>query len=83
MKLKLIPTRGQMIDLNHTAVSEKTLVVLGAPVGLFASTLSSYSDAASASVSLERGDTTPVGSKEDPIGSSHSKVSRATHLHVF
>lgn len=72
-----------MHDHTDTAVNQKTLVVLGVPVDLLATTLSDCSDTTSVSVSSDSGYTTPIKFQEYPIGSSHPTVSRSSHLHIF
>ena len=82
-KLKLTPSQSQMHNMTHTAVSQKTLVLIGATVGSPIHTPTHHSDTMSVSVSSHHGDTPPIGSQVDPIGSSHPKVPRASHLHFF
>lgn len=72
-----------MRDQTNTAVSQKTLVILGAPTSLLISTLYDYSDTVSVFVSSDTADSPPIGYQEDPIGSKCPKVSMASYIHTF
>ena len=77
------PSPIHMWTTTHTTVSQKTSVVTGVTADSPAHTPSHHSDTISICASSHHGDTPPIGSQVDPIVTSHPKVYRASHLHIF